>query len=64
MTEVVIRASKITALADVVSAYSLAYVVQLYTPVQALVPATADINASQGIALALLGGVFTSLLII
>jgi hypothetical protein len=63
-SELVIRTSKITALADVVSAYSLAYVAQLYIPVQAFLPATVDPNASQGLALVLLGGVFTSLLII
>ncbi len=64
MTEIVVRTSKLTPLADVASAYSLAYVAELYLRIQAFLPPTLDVGASQGIALALLGGIFTSLLII
>jgi hypothetical protein len=64
MTGVVARTSKLTATADIASAYSLAYVSQLYVPLQAFIPTSPESGVSQLIGLALLGGVIASFLVI
>ena len=51
-TEIVVRSSKLAAVVDVASAYSIAYVAQLYVPVQAFAPSTLDVAASQAVGLA------------
>jgi len=51
-TEIVVRSSKLAAVVDVASAYSIAYVAQLYVPVQAFARSTLDVAASQAVGLA------------